>query len=91
MFYVSDDMTVTMNGTEYHFTNADDKAAFGREFALTPLSKLSFLVEKYLSKLQRVVKRVIRAIVRMAMELVDSDNYWRGVGAATYCDTRRYL
>jgi hypothetical protein len=82
------DVTVNLNGSAYKFTNAHDVANFKADMGW--FASVEELVAKYLSKLQRVFKAV-SAIVRMALELADADNYRRGIGAATLQDARRYL
>ena len=85
-------VTVRMNSTDYYFPSAHDRGEFMREFSgAVSQDSLLALVARYLDKLQRLVKRVVREVVRLARILADSDNYWRGVGAASTTEVQRYF
>jgi hypothetical protein len=85
-------LAVTMNGTEYHFPNAADRAAFVLAYtARTSITTIADLVGRFLDKLQRVARRIVSEVLWLARQLADSDNYWRGIGAASYQEMQRYV
>lgn len=84
-----DVVNVCMAGVDYRFADAQNAERFKAEMDTT--SNLVALVERFLGCLERAVKRVSREIVRLARILADSDNYWRGMGAASYQQISRYV
>lgn len=86
------ELAVNMNGTEYHFPNPADRAAFVLAYtARTTVTTVTDLVARFLDKLQRVARRIVREVLWIAKQLADSDNYWRGMGAASYQEIQRYM
>lgn len=84
-----DVVNVCMAGVDYRFTDAQSAEAF--KALMDTTTNMTALVERFLNHLERAVKRVSREIVRLARMLADSDNYWRGRGAANYQDVNRYI
>lgn len=81
---------VYMGEVEYKFATQSAADAFTAEL-VKGVQSVQTLVERFMNFLQRVTARVVSELVRLARIIADSDNYWRGVGQASYREAQRYF